>query len=59
MVFSSLDFIVRFLPIFLLVYYVTPYKFKNFVLLVGSLYFYAFGEPYISVCLRLPFCLTI
>lgn len=50
MVFSSLDFIVRFLPIFLLVYYVTPYKFKNFVLLVGSLYFYAFGEPvYIGV----------
>ncbi|MBQ3140344.1 MAG: MBOAT family protein, partial [Clostridia bacterium] len=44
MVFSSLMFLFRFLPIAFLIYYLTPRKFKNFVLLVESLIFYAWGE---------------
>lgn len=45
MVFSSLEFIFRFLPIFLILYYVTPAKHRNITLFIGSLVFYAFGEP--------------
>lgn len=45
MLFSSLEFIFRFLPVFLIIYYIVPAKFKNFVLVAGSLYFYAVGEP--------------
>ncbi|MGL5647418.1 MAG: MBOAT family O-acyltransferase [Clostridium sp.] len=44
MVFSSLVFIFRFLPIFFLIYYIVPKKFKNIVLLLGSLLFYSWGE---------------
>ena len=44
-IFSGLQFIFRFLPIFLLVYYLVPAKFRNGVLLVGSLVFYASGVP--------------
>lgn len=44
MVFSSITFLFRFLPIAFLLYYITPKKFKNFVLLVESLIFYAWGE---------------
>lgn len=43
--FSSLEFIFRFLPIFLIVYFATPVKYKDIALLAGSLIFYAFGEP--------------
>ena len=45
MVFSSLIFLFRFLPLILLIYYIVPGKFKNLVLLSGSLVFYAWGEP--------------
>ncbi len=45
MVFSSLSFIFRFLPVFLLAYYLVPGYWKNAVLLLGSIAFYAFGEP--------------
>ena len=45
MLFSSLLFIFIFLPIFLLIYYIVPFKFKNIVLLIFSLIFYAWGEP--------------
>ena len=49
MVFSSLEFIFRFLPIFFLAYFATPARYRNIVLVVGSLVFYAVGEPvYIS-----------
>lgn len=43
--FTSLEFIFRFLPIFLIVYYAVPSRFKNVVIIIGSLVFYAFGEP--------------
>lgn len=45
MVFSSMNFIFHFLPLFLLMYFLTPDKFKNVTLLIGSLLFYAYGEP--------------
>lgn len=44
MVFSSLLFLFRFLPAALLLYYITPRRFKNFTLLVVSLIFYSWGE---------------
>lgn len=44
MVFSSLTFIFIFLPVFLLVYYSSPDKYKNPVLLLGSLVFYSYGN---------------
>lgn len=45
MLFSSITFLFVFLPITLLLYYVVPHKFKNAVLLLCSLIFYAWGEP--------------
>ena len=45
MVFSSVMFLFYFLPILLLVYFVCPVKYRNFVLLFFSLLFYFIGEP--------------
>lgn len=45
MVFSSLLFLYLFLPTTLIIYYVSPRRFKNFILLIASLIFYAWGEP--------------
>lgn len=45
MVFSSLLFLFRFLPIVLLTYYLMPKRFHNLVLFLASLFFYAWGEP--------------
>ena len=45
MVFSSIIFMFTFLPIILVTYYLSPRKLKNFILLLGSLVFYAWGEP--------------
>lgn len=45
MVFSSLIFLFLFLPATILIYYASPMKFRNAVLLVVSLIFYAWGEP--------------
>ncbi len=43
MVFSSLEFIFIFLPVFLIVYAAVPKKFKNTVILLGSVIFYSLG----------------
>lgn len=45
MVFSSLMFIFRFLPVFFILYFITPEKHRNLTLFGGSLIFYALGEP--------------
>ncbi len=45
MVFSSIEFLFRFLPIFLLAYFITKPAYRNITLLIGSLIFYAYGEP--------------
>ncbi len=44
MVFSTLLFLFRFLPITLALYYLAPAKWKNTVLFVCSLVFYSWGE---------------
>ena len=45
MVFSSLLFLFRFLPIVLVLYFSVPRKARNLILLLVSLFFYAWGEP--------------
>ena len=45
MVFSSITFIFYFLPLFFLVYYIADKRFKNIVILCGSIFFYAWGAP--------------
>jgi alginate O-acetyltransferase complex protein AlgI len=45
MIFASNLFLLYFLPVFLVVYLVTPQKLRNLVALVGSLLFYAWGAP--------------
>jgi alginate O-acetyltransferase complex protein AlgI len=42
MLFNSVTFLYFFLPLFLLAYFCFPYR--NFVLLIASLFFYAWGE---------------
>lgn len=45
MVFSSITFLYGFLPLILLAWFLTPNALRNWVLLLGSLFFYAFGQP--------------
>ena len=45
MIFSSIPFLYYFLPAVLAVYYLTPRRVKNAVLLLASLFFYGWGEP--------------
>lgn len=45
MVFSSIPFLFGFLALTLALYYAVPKKFRNFVLLIFSLFFYGYGEP--------------
>ncbi len=46
MLFSSVEFLFRFLPVFMIIYLLVPEKYRNLVLLSGSLIFYGVGEPY-------------
>lgn len=45
MVFSDSVFLFMFLPLTLAVYYAVPFAFKNTVLFLTGLLFYAWGEP--------------
>lgn len=45
MVFSSLEFLFVFLPIFLVLYYCLLEKYRNGLLFAGSILFYGIGEP--------------
>lgn len=45
MVFSSLIFTFFFLPLVLILYYLSKEKYRNYILLIASLYFYSYGEP--------------
>ena len=45
MVFSSLSFLLLFLPAALLIYFLSPRRARNAVLFIISLVFYAWGEP--------------
>lgn len=44
MIFSSIEFLLYFLPIFLFFYGITPARYRNLTLLAGSLVFYSFGD---------------
>ncbi len=46
MVFSSSIFLLYFLPLFLVLYYFSDRSFKNTVLLIASIFFYTWGEPW-------------
>jgi alginate O-acetyltransferase complex protein AlgI len=45
MVFSSSLFLMGFLPAFLLAYYLLPYKYRNWLALFASIFFYSWGAP--------------
>ena len=45
LVFSSIEFILYFLPLFMILCGITPRAYRNVTLLIGSLVFYALGEP--------------
>lgn len=45
MVFSSIIFLLVFLPTFLIVYYFSDKKYKNIVILIFSVFFYSWGAP--------------
>ena len=54
MVFSSIVFLYIFLPIMLLLYFIVPSKFKNAIMILASLEFFAWGEiRYIFIMLVL------
>lgn len=44
MIFSSIPFLYYFLPLSLLLYFLVPERYKNYILLGASLFFYAWGE---------------
>ena len=44
MLFSSPIFLLAFLPLFLLVYFLLPKRFRNFFLMLASVFFYTWGE---------------
>ncbi len=45
MLFSSITFLYYFIPCVVLIYFLVPKRLKNGVLLLSSLFFYAWGEP--------------
>ncbi|MGN0666774.1 MAG: MBOAT family O-acyltransferase [Huintestinicola sp.] len=45
MVFSSAYFLFIFLPVVLVLYFLSAEKYRNIILLLASLFFYAWGEP--------------
>ncbi len=58
MLFSSITFLFMFLPITVLIYYLVPQKMRNIVLLIASLFFYAWGEPVYVVLMILSILLN-
>ena len=56
MVFSSITFIFYFLPLVLLCYFILPKQYRNYVLLVFSLFFYFYGEKMLVVLLIFSIC---
>lgn len=45
MLFTSISFLYYFLPASIIIYFITPKKYKNIILLIASLLFYFYGEP--------------
>ena len=65
MVFSSLFFTFYFLPLVVVMYYLAKEQYRNYLLLVASLFFYSYGEPKFvfvmmgSILVNYIFALTI
>ena len=53
MLFSSITFLYYFLPLFIIIYYITPKKYRNITVLIFSLIFYFLGEPRFIIVLIL------
>ena len=45
MIFSSPYFLFLYFPIVLTLYYISPLRWRNLVLLIANLIFYGWGEP--------------
>lgn len=45
MVFSSSVFLLYFLPVFFLIYSIASKEYKNYIILIASIFFYAWGAP--------------
>ena len=45
MVFSTTLFLYLYLPIVFILYYITPFKWRNVILLIANFVFYGWGEP--------------
>lgn len=45
MVFSSCLFLLYFLPFFLILYFISPYKLRNLLIVIASIFFYSWGGP--------------
>jgi alginate O-acetyltransferase complex protein AlgI len=58
MLFSSVTFLFLFLPIVVLIYYLVPRKWRNVIMLIASLIFYAWGEPIYMILMVLTTCLN-
>lgn len=60
MLFSSVVFLCLFLPFVIGLYFIASNIFKNTILLVASLLFYTFGEPfYVLILIGISFCIYI
>ncbi|WML24852.1 MBOAT family protein [Neobacillus sp. OS1-33] len=65
MLFSSTVFLFLFLPLTLTLYFLAPRKLRNTILLLASLFFYAWGEPkfvlflFLSIILNYVFALLV
>ena len=57
MVFSSLEFMFLYFPVVLLLYFITPLKWRNVTLFLTSLIFYGWGEP--SYVFLMLFTITV
>ncbi len=65
MLFSSLVFLLLFLPTVIIINFILPHKYRNFFLLLANTVFYAYGEPvyvvlmYFSILVNYVFALLI
>ncbi len=63
MLFSSIEFLLFFLPLFFILYGCTPSRYKNMALLAGSLFFYASGDlrhlPFLAASLAVNYFLGL
>ena len=56
MVFSSIIFIFYFIPIFFIFYFIADKRYKNALILAGSILFYAWGGTTLYFCYTWHYC---